>query len=104
MALKEPLELALEVATNWLLKVMLTLWEGAKLLPVTRMLVPTEPLVGEIDAEGGGIGVGVGVGGGGGVEVGVAVGVGVLVGVGVAVSVGCPVGSGERLWAVTRLT
>ena len=88
MALKEPLELALVVATNWLSKVMLTLWKGAKLLPLTCTLVPTEPLVREIDAEGGGVGVGVGGGVGGGV---------------VGVSGGCPVGSGEGLWAATRL-
>ena len=99
MALKEPLELALVVATNWLSKVMLTLWPGPKLLPVTLTLVPTEPLVGEIDTEGGGVGVGVGVRVG--VGVGVTVGVGVCVGVGV--SVGCSLGSGEGLWAAARL-
>ncbi len=114
MVLNEPLELALAVATNWLSKVMLTLWKGPKLLPVTRTVVPTEPLDGEIDAEGGGVGVGVGgIGvavGGIGVAVGgigVAVGgIGVAVGgigVAVAVSGGCPVASGEGLWAVTRL-
>ena len=99
MVLNEPLELALVVATNWLSKVMLTLWEGPKLLPVTRTVALTEPLVGEIDAEGGGVGVGVGVG----VGLGVAVGTGVLVGAIVGVSGGCPVASGEGLWAVTRL-
>ena len=81
MVLNEPLELALVVATNWLSKVMLTLWKGPKLLPFTRTLVPTEPLVGEIDAEGGGVGVGVG---GTGVAVG---GTGVAVG-GTGVTVG----------------
>ncbi len=75
--------------TNWLSIVMLTLWEAPKLLPVTRTRDPTEPLVGDIDAEGGGVGVGVGVG--------VEVGVGVFVGTGVAVSGGCPVASGEGL-------
>jgi len=73
------------VATNWLLKVMLTLWDGPKLVPVTLMLVPTDPLVGDIEADGGGVGVGVGEGVG--VGVGVGVGMGVLVG-GAAVAVG----------------
>ncbi len=86
MVLNEPLELALAVATNWLSKVMLTLWKEPKLLPFTRTLVPTEPLVGEIDAEGGGVGVGVGVGvGGTGVAVG---GIGVAVGTGAAGTLG----------------
>ena len=87
MILNEPLEFALVVATNWLSKVMLTLWDGPKLLPVTLMLVPTDPLLGEIDADGGGVGVGVGIGvaAGIGVSVGVGVGKGVLVGVGVSV-------------------
>jgi len=101
VALNEPLELALGLATNWLLKVMLTLWEGPKLSPLTRTLVPTEPLTGNMDTEGGGFGVGVG--GGVGVGVAVGVGMGVLVGAGVAVLVGWAVGVWEGFWAATRL-